>query len=101
MYLRIEYIYIEVISAVWAASVRGYTGCAYVSFANYSEKYFLTSTFWLVTWWDMILSFSVKLERLARRCRSMTWSPVIGRKVVDVLQHFRLSVNSLRVYAIS
>jgi hypothetical protein len=42
-----------------------------------------------------------ELERLARRCRSMTCSPVIGRRVVDILQHFRLSVNSLRVYAIS
>jgi hypothetical protein len=41
------------------------------------------------------------LERHARRCRSMTCSPVIGRKVVDILQHFRLSAKSLRVYAIS
>jgi hypothetical protein len=40
-------------------------------------------------------------ERLARRCRAMTCSPMIGRKVVDILQDFRLWINSLRVYGIS
>jgi hypothetical protein len=32
----------------------------------------------------------VTLERLAWCCRAMTCSPVIGRKVVDILQSFRL-----------
>jgi hypothetical protein len=34
-------------------------------------------------------------------CRAMTCSLVIARKVVDILQDFRLWINSLRVYGIS
>jgi hypothetical protein len=42
-----------------------------------------------------------QLERLVWRCRAMTCSPVNGRKLVDILQDFRLWINFLRVYGIS
>jgi hypothetical protein len=36
----------------------------------------------------LMLQNRSRLERLARRCRAMKYSPVIGRKVVDILQDF-------------
>jgi hypothetical protein len=43
----------------------------------------------------------IVLERMARRCRAMTCSPVIGRKIMDILLDFRLWINSLRFQGIS
>jgi hypothetical protein len=45
--------------------------------------------------------FNKLLERLAWHCRAMTCSPVMGSKVVDILQDFRSWNNFLRVYGIS
>jgi hypothetical protein len=56
---------------------------------------------WLSLPQPLLICIRGETRKTGAALRAMTCSPVMGRKVVDILQDFRLWINSLRVYGIS